>query len=257
MAIHPTAVIEPGAQIDPSCEIGPLAVVGRHVVLGPGNVVGAHAVVTGHTTLGEGNRVFSHAVIGEIPQDLKYRGEPTLLVIGDRNSFREFVTVHTGTVQGGGVTTIGDGCLFMANSHVAHDCRVGDRAIIANSVALGGHVTLQEDVHMGGLSGAHQFARIGRLAFVSSLTGAGMDVPPYCTVAGARAQLAGLNTIGMQRAGMSEEQIGRVKQAYKIAFRSNLGLAEAMAQLKAELGGHPEIDLFVEFLGSSQRGITR
>jgi UDP-N-acetylglucosamine acyltransferase len=257
MAIHPTAVVAPGAEVDPTCEIGPFAVIGPDVRLGARTRVAAHAVVTGRTTMGEGNRVFPHAVIGEIPQDLKYRGEPTALAVGDANTFRECVTINLGTVQGGGVTTIGNGCLFMANSHVGHDCRVGDGAIIANSVALAGHVVLEDHVHISGLAAAHQFCRIGRLAFVSGLTGVVMDVPPYCTAVGARAELAGLNSVGMQRAGMTEEQIGRVKQAYKIVFRSNLGLAEALAQLEQELGAHPEIAHFVAFLKGSQRGLTR
>ncbi len=257
MAIHPTAVVEPGAQVDPSCEIGPYAVVGPHVVLGPGNALFAHAVVKGHTTLGEGNRVFSHAVVGEMPQDLKYRGEPTRLAVGDRNTFRECVTVNTGTVQGGGVTTIGNGCLFMAYSHVGHDCTIGDGAIVANSVALAGHILIEDHVHLSGLAACHQFCRIGRLAFVSGLTGVAMDVAPYCTVSGARAELGGLNIVGMQRAGMTEEQIGRVKQAYKILFRSSLGVAEALAQMEAALGTHPEIAHLVAFVRGSQRGITR
>ncbi|HET8539285.1 MAG TPA: acyl-ACP--UDP-N-acetylglucosamine O-acyltransferase [Anaeromyxobacter sp.] len=257
MAIHPTAVVEPGARIDASCEIGPYAVVGADVVLGPGNVLSAHAIVKGHTTLGEGNRVFPHAVVGEIPQDLKYRGEPTRLAVGSRNTFRECVTINLGTVQGGGVTTIGNGCLFMAYSHVGHDCTIGDGAIVANSVALAGHVVLEDHVHISGLAASHQFCRIGRLAFVSGLTGVTMDVAPYCTVSGARAELGGLNVVGMQRAGMTEEQIGRVKQAYKILFRSNLGVAEAIAQMEAELGEHAEIAHLVAFVRGSQRGITR
>jgi UDP-N-acetylglucosamine acyltransferase len=257
MAIHPTAVVDPGAQVDPSCEIGPFAVVGPHVKLGPNNVLSAHAIVTGHTTLGAGNRVFPHAVLGEIPQDLKYKGEPTRLEVGDRNTFRECVTINLGTVGGGGVTRIGNGCLFMAYSHVGHDCIVGDGAIIANSVALAGHIVLEEHVHISGNAAVHQFCRIGRLSFVSGLTGVVMDVAPYCMVAGPRAELGGLNTVGLQRAGLSEEQVGRVKQAYKIVFRSNLGLAEAIAQLEAELGAHPEIAHFIAFVKGSQRGITR
>ncbi len=257
MAIHPTAIVEPGARVDPSCEIGPYAVVGADVVLGPGNVLLAHATVKGHTTLGQGNRVFSHAVVGEIPQDLKYGGEPTRLVVGDRNTFRECSTINAGTVQGGGVTTIGNGCLFMAYSHVGHDCTIGDGAIVANSVALAGHILIEDHVHLGGLAACHQFCRIGRLAFVSGLTGVAMDVAPYCTVSGARAELGGLNIVGMQRAGMTEEQIGRVKQAYKILFRSSLGVAEALAQMEAELGTHPEIAHLVAFVRGSQRGITR
>src|SRR5512134_2954025 len=151
MAIHPTAVVEPGAEIDPSCEIGPYAVIGSQVRMGAGNVVQAHAVVSGRTTLGQGNRIFPHAALGGIPQDLKYRGESTELMVGDRNTFREFTTINLGTAGGGGVTRIGSGCLFMANSHVGHDCQVGDGAIVANSVALAGHVVLEDHVHFGGL----------------------------------------------------------------------------------------------------------
>ena len=257
MAIHPTAVVEPGAAIDPSCEIGPLAYVGPHVVLGPGCAVGPHGVVMGHTTLGARNRVFPHAVVGGPPQDLKYRGEPTLTRIGDDNTFREFVTINSGTVQDRGETTIGNGCLFMANRHVGHDCVIGDRAIIANSVGLSGHVVLEEDVHFGGLAGAHQFVRVGRLAFVGGMSGVVMDVAPYTIVLGTRAEVSGLNLIGMQRAGLTEEQVARVKQAFKIFFRSNLTAAEALAQLTAELGDHPEVAHLIAFVKASKRGITR
>lgn len=257
MPIHATAVIESGAQVDPTCEIGAYAVIGPEVKLGPGNTVGPHAVITGRTTLGAGNRIFPHAVLGGLPQDLKYRGEPTTLEIGDRNSFREFTTVSLGTAGGGGVTRIGSGGLFMANCHVGHDCQIGDGAIIANSVAFAGHVTVEDHVHVGGISGIHQFCRIGRFAFVGGMTGVAMDVAPFCTVSGARAEMAGINAVGMQRAGMTDDQIGRVKQAYKIVFRSNLGLQEAIAELTAELSGYPEIDHFIGFLKGSQRGITR
>jgi UDP-N-acetylglucosamine acyltransferase len=257
MAIHPTAVVEPGARVDPSCEIGAFAVVGPDVVLGPRNVLQHHAVVTGHTTVGAENRFFPFCVVGGMPQDLKYKGEPTRLEIGDRNTFREYVTINTGTVGGGGVTRIASGCLLMASSHVGHDCAIGDGAIIANSVALAGHITLEDHVHFGGLSAAHQFVRIGRHAFVSGLTGIVMDVPPYCFAAGARAELSGINSVGLQRAGFTEDQVGRIKQAYKIFFRSNLPAAEALAQLEAELGAHPEIAHFIAFIKGSQRGITR
>lgn len=257
MAIHPTAVVEAGAQVDPSCEVGPYAVIGANVRLGPGTTVGPHAVLSGRTTLGAQNRVFPHAALGGIPQDLKYRGEPTELVIGDRNTFREFATVNLGTAQGGGVTRVGSGCLFMAYSHVGHDCEIGDGAIVANSVALAGHVIVEDHVHFSGLAAAHQFTRVGRFAFVSGLTGVAMDVAPYCMVSGGRAELVGLNVIGMQRGGMTDDQVGRVKQAYKVVFRSNLGLAEAIAQLTAELNGYPEVDHLVDFLKGSQRGITR
>jgi UDP-N-acetylglucosamine acyltransferase len=257
MAIHPTAIVEAGARIDPGCQVGPYAVIGPKVVLGPGCTVGAHAVVTGRTTMGQGNRVFPHAVIGEIPQDLKYRGEDSRLEIGDRNTFREFTTVNLGTEGGGGVTRIGSGGLFMAYCHVGHDCLVGDGAIIANGVALAGHIVIEDHVHISGLAAVHQFVHIGRLSFVSGLTGVVMDVAPYCTVAGARAELAGLNVIGLQRGGMTEEQVTRVKQAYKIFFRSGLQAAEAVAQLRAELGAHPEVAHFLAFVEASKRGVTR
>jgi UDP-N-acetylglucosamine acyltransferase len=232
-------------------------VIGPKVILGPENVVGAHAVVTGRSTFGAGNRIFPHAALGGVPQDLKYRGEDTALVVGDRNTFREFTTVSLGTAGGGGVTRIGSGGLYMANSHVGHDCQIGDGAIIANSVAIAGHVAIGDHVHFGGLSACHQFCRVGRLAFVSGMTGVAMDVAPFCTVSGSRAELVGLNTVGMQRAGLTEDQVARVKQAYKVVFRSSLGLAEAIAQLRAELPGHPEIEEFAAFLEGSQRGITR
>ncbi len=257
MAIHPTAIVAPGAEIDPSCEIGPYAVVGSKVKMGPRTTVGAHAVVDGDTTLGAENQVFPHAAIGGIPQDLKYRGEPTRLVIGDRNRFREFCTAHVGTEGGGGVTRIGSGCLLMANAHVAHDVQLGDGCILANCATLGGHVVVEDHVIFGGLSAAHQFTRIGRLAFISGMTGVGMDVAPYCTVSGSRGELAGLNSVGMQRAGMSEEQIGRVKEAYRLVFRSKLPLSEALARVKAEMGEFEEIAHFAGFIEASQRGLLR
>jgi UDP-N-acetylglucosamine acyltransferase len=257
MSIHPTAVVAKGAEIDPTCEIGPYVIIGPKVKLGPANQVGAHAVLDGDTTFGEGNRIFPHAALGGIPQDLKYAGEATKLEIGGRNQFREFCTVHIGTSGGGGVTRIGSGCLLMANSHVGHDCTVGDGAILANSVALAGHVVLEDHVHISGLAAAHQFTRIGRLSFVSGLTGVVMDVAPYCTVTGIRAELAGVNVVGLQRARFTEEQIGRVKEAYRIAFRSKLELKPALDQLRADMGAFPEIAHFVQFLEGSNRGITR
>jgi UDP-N-acetylglucosamine acyltransferase len=258
MAIHPTAVVAAGAEIDPTCEIGPFAVIGPQVKMGPRNVVGAHAVIEGDATFGEANRVFPHACIGQIPQDLKYRGEKTKIVIGSKNQFREFITVHIGTAGGGGVTRIGNGCLLMANSHVAHDCQVGDGSILANSVALAGHVTLEDHAILGGLSGVHQFTRVGRYVFASGGAVIVQDVAPYCVVQGDRATVAGLNIVGLQRAGFSEEQLGRVKDAYKIVFRQKLGLKEACAQLSAQYAGAPEIEHLVRFLeGVGERGLVR
>lgn len=257
MAIHPTAIVDPGARIDASCEIGPYTVIGPEVKMGPGNVVGPHAVIEGDTTFGEGNRVFPFASIGQIPQDLKFHGEHTRLVIGSRNKFREFCTVHLGTEGGGGVTRIGDGCLIMANSHVAHDVQMGDGCILGYSSGIGGHVIIEDRVIFSGLAAVHQFVRIGRFAFISGGAMVAMDIAPYCTAQGDRAELAGLNTTGLERAGYKPEQIARVKEAYKVTFRSGLKLQEAIAKLQADLAGNPEIDHFIQFISRSERGLTR
>lgn len=255
--IHQTAVIADGAELHPSVEVGPYAVVGPHVKIGEGTRIGPHAVVEGRTRIGRDNRIFQFASVGAIPQDLKYAGEPTELVIGDGNQFREFTTVHLGTVGGGGVTRIGNRNLFMANSHVAHDCVIGDGCVMANSVALAGHVEVDSHVILGGLSAIHQFTRIGAYAFVSGGAMVAMDVPPYCTVQGDRAELAGLNTVGLSRHGFTTEQVRRVKDAYRILFRAKLGLNEALSKVRAQFGGEPEIERLLTFIESSKRGITR
>lgn len=257
MAIHSTAIVDRHAEVDSSCSIGPYVVIGPKVKIGRGTSIGAHAVVDGDTTVGADNHIAAHAALGGRPQDLKYAGEPTKLVIGDKNQIREFSTIHIGTSGGGGVTRVGSGCLVMANAHVAHDVQLGNSCILANSVALAGHVVVEEHVIFGGLSAVHQFTRIGRFAFVSGGSMVGMDIPPYCTAQGDRAKLAGLNTVGLTRAGFTEDQIGRIKAAYRIVFRSRLGLREACAQLRAEHGAHPEIEHFVHFIEGSERGITR
>src|SRR5207253_8570908 len=203
------------------------------------------------------NVLFQFSAIGAIPQDLKYAGEPTKLAIGDANQIREFATVHIGTAHGGGVTRIGNKCLLMANSHIAHDVQLGDGCILANSAALAGHVNVEDHAIFGGLSAVHQFTRVGRLAFVSGGSMVTQDVPPYVTVQGDRAEVVGLNTVGLTRAHFDEHALTRVKGAYKIVFRSKMGLREAVAHVKAEFGGHPEIDHFVAFLEGTERGIAR
>ena len=257
MAIHPTAVISPGAEIDPSCEIGPYAVIGPRVRMGPGNAVGPHAIVEGNTVLGAGNRIFGHAVVGAPPQDLKYKGEDTRLELGDGNVVREFASIHTGTVGGGGITRLGNQCLVMASAHVAHDCILGNRVIVATFCALAGHVLAEDGVIFGGVSAVQQFSRIGRLAYVGGITGVNMDVAPYLMVSGARGEVVGINQVGLQRAGFSEEQVARVKSAYKIVYRSKLPLKDALDQVRAELSGNPEIDHWVRFIEASERGILR
>lgn len=257
MTVHATAIVAPGAQLHPTVEVGPYAVIGPKVRIAAGTRVGPHAVIDGDTTIGERNRIFQFASVGAQPQDLKYAGEETRLVIGDENQIREFTTLHIGTAGGGGVTRVGNKNLFMAYSHVAHDCQVGDGCVFANSATLAGHVEVRDHAILGGLSAVHQFTRIGPHAFIAGGAIVVMDVPPFCTAQGDRAELAGLNTVGLTRHGYSEEQIGRIKDAYRILFRSKLGLNEAISRLKAEHGGHKEIELLLDFVTSSKRGFTR
>jgi UDP-N-acetylglucosamine acyltransferase len=232
-------------------------VIGRWVRMGRDNVVGAHAVVEGRTTIGSGNRIFAHAVVGAPPQDLKYKGEDTRLEIGDGNLIREFASVHTGTVGGGGVTRLANQCLIMASAHVAHDVQLGNRCIVATFCALAGHVVSEDGAIFGGVSAVQQFTRIGRLAYIGGLTGVNMDVAPYLMVAGARGEVVGINSSGLERAGFAAEAVARVKEAYRIVFRSKLTLEEALAQVRAELGQHPEIAHWVRFIEGSERGIMR
>jgi UDP-N-acetylglucosamine acyltransferase len=257
MVRHPTAIIHPEAKLHESVEVGPYAVIGPKVTIGAGTTVGPHAVLEGRTTIGEKNRIFQFASVGSAPQDLKYAGEDTELFVGDGNLIREFTTLNRGTVGGGGVTRIGNNNLFMANSHVAHDCTVGNGCILANSVALAGHVELHDFAIVGGLSAVHQFTRVGRNAFIAGGAMVVMDIPPFCMAQGDRAELSGLNTVGMTRHGFTEDQIRRVKDAFKVLFRSKLGLNEAIGKLKAEFGGHAEIEQMLKFITESQRGITR
>jgi UDP-N-acetylglucosamine acyltransferase len=257
MSVHPTALVAPGAKLDATVEVGPYAVIGPQVEIGAGTTVGPHAVIEGRTRLGERNKVFQFASVGAQPQDLKYAGEDSALEIGNENLIREFTTLHKGTTGGGGVTRIGNRNLFMAYAHVAHDCQVGNGCVLANAATLGGHVEIGDHVILGGLAAVHQFTRIGQHAFVAGGAMVVMDVPPFCTAQGDRAELAGINSIGLARHGFSEEQIGRVKEAYRILFRSKLPLEEAVERLKTELGDQPEIMALLSFVTTSQRGITR
>jgi UDP-N-acetylglucosamine acyltransferase len=256
-AIHPTAIVSPRAQLHASVEVGPFAIIGPDVRIGAGSSVGPHAVVEGRTTLGEKNRVFQFASVGAIPQDLKYAGEPTALVIGDGNQIREFSTLHIGTAGGGGVTRIGNQNLFMAYSHVAHDSQVGNRCVFANGATLAGHVEIGDFVTLGGLSAVHQFTRIGPHAFIAGGAMVVMDVPPFCVAQGDRAELSGLNIVGLQRQGFTEEQLARIKDAYRILFRSKLPLEEAVTRLRVDFGGHAEVDRLLDFVTTSKRGLTR
>jgi UDP-N-acetylglucosamine acyltransferase len=257
MSVHPTAIVTPGAKLHPTVEVGPYAVIGPRVEIGAGTTVGPHAVIEGRTRLGERNKVFQFASVGAQPQDLKYAGEDSALEIGDENLIREFTTLHKGTTGGGGVTRIGNGNLFMAYAHVAHDCQVGNGCVLANAATLGGHVELGDHVILGGLAAVHQFTRIGKHAFVAGGAMVVMDVPPFCTAQGDRAELVGVNSIGLARHGYTEEQIGRVKEAYRILFRSKLPLEEAVERLRTELGDQTEIQALLFFVTTSERGLTR
>lgn len=257
MSVHPTAIVAPGAKIHETAEIGPYVIIGKDVKIGAGTIVGPHTVIEGDTTIGEKNRIFHHASIGAPPQDLKFHGEKTRLVIGDENQIREFTTLHLGTEGGGGLTKIGNKNLFMAYSHVAHDCIVGNGCVFANAATLAGHVEVGDFCTVGGLAAVHQFTRIGKHAFLAGGTMAVMDVPPYCIAQGDRAELAGPNSVGLKRHGYTDEQQGRIKDAYRLLFRSKMGLNEALSQLQAEMGQHAEIALLLEFVTNSKRGITR
>ena len=214
--IHPSAVIEEGARIDPTAQVGPFCVIGADVVIGPGAVLKSHVVVTGHTEIGEDTVVFSFSVIGEVPQDLKFKGEASRLQIGKRNRIREHVTMNGGTEGGGGVTRIGDDGLFMAGCHIAHDAHVGDRVIVVNSAAVAGHCVLEDDVIVGGLAGIHQFVRIGRGAIIGAVTMVTNDVIPFGLVQAPRGELDGLNLVGLKRRGGSRADITALRAAFQM-----------------------------------------
>jgi UDP-N-acetylglucosamine acyltransferase len=256
--IHPTAIVAAGAKLDPTVKVGPYAVIGEHVSIGAGTSVGPHAVIEGRTEIGADNQIFQFASIGAIPQDLKYHGEESSLKIGDRNRIREFVTIHLGTEDGGGVTTVGNDSLFMAYSHVAHDCVVKDHVILANGATLAGHVEVSDYAILGGLSAVHQFTRIGCHVMASGGSMIAQDVAPFSIVQGDRATTVGINLTGLKRRGYSAEALSNIKQMYKIVFRSNLKLEEAIAKIEEDFSsGSGEIATYLEFLKQSKRGLAR
>ncbi len=255
--VHETAVVSPAARLADDVEIGPYAVVGESVELGPGTVVGAHAQIKGPATLGQHNRIFPHAVLGFDPQDLKYKGEPTRLVVGSRNVFREFSTAHRGTVTGRGETVVGDDGYFMAYSHIAHDCRIGSRVILANYAGLAGHVDIGDGVILGAFVGAHQFIRIGSFAFVGAYSQLRQDVLPFCKTDGTDAKTYGLNTIGLRRSGFSRERLLALEQAYRLLIKSKLNTTQALERIEAELAGQEDVARLVDFIRSSKRGFHR
>lgn len=255
--IHPTACVDAQATLAEGVEIGAFSVIGPDVKIGPNSWIGPHVVITGHTTIGADNRIFQFASVGEIPQDKKYAGEPTHLIIGDRNTIREGCTLNRGTIQDGGVTRIGSDNWIMAYVHVAHDCVIGDNCILANNATLAGHVHLDDWVFLGGFTTIHQFCHIGAHAMTAFTAAVAQDVPPYVTAAGNRAEPHGINSEGLKRRGFTPEAITLIKRAYKTIYRNGLPLDEAKAELAPIAAEHQEVALFLDFIARSTRGIIR
>jgi UDP-N-acetylglucosamine acyltransferase len=257
MSIDPRAMVAEGAKLAPGVEVGAYAIIGPDVEIGEGTVIGPHAVVTGWTRLGARNKVFQFASIGDAPQDKKYAGEPTRVEIGDGNVFREYVTVNRGTAKDKGLTRIGDDNLFMASSHVAHDCVVGSHCVFANLATLAGHVEIGDHVILAGFTGVHQFCKIGSHAFIANNTAVTRDVPPYIMAVGHPAEPHSVNATGLSRRGFSAEQVRNIKNAYRTLYRSDLPLEEAVKRLREAAATQPEIVPFVEFIGRSTRSLVR
>jgi UDP-N-acetylglucosamine acyltransferase len=255
--IDARAIIAPDAEIGDGVAIGAYTIIGAGVKIGADTWIGPHAVINGPTTLGRGNKVFQFASIGDAPQDKKYGGEPTRLEVGDRNVFREFCSINRGTIGGRSVTRIADDCLFMAYSHVGHDCIVGSHCILSNCTALAGHVELGDWTILSGYAGVHQYCKIGAHAFLANNAAVTRDVPPYLLVAGSPAEPKGVNSEGLKRRGFDAAQIANIKGAYRLLYRSGLKLAEAAAQLKELSASQPELAPFAAFLSSSERSIVR
>lgn len=255
--IHPTAVVDPSAQLDENVEVGAYTIIGADVAIGRGTRIGPHALVRGPTEIGRDNRVFQFASVGEDPQDKKYGGERTRLTIGDRNVVRESATIHRGTVQGCGETRIGNDNLFMAYSHVAHDCIIGDQVIMANAASLGGHVVIEDWAILGGFTIVHQFCRIGAHSFSAMGSVVSKDVPPYVTIDGHPAVPRGINSEGLKRRQFSSEQISSIRRAYRVLYLSNLKLDEATRALEVLAQDQPVVGLITAFLSASARSIVR
>lgn len=257
MSIHHLAVVHENAKIGAHVTIGPFAVIGEHVSIGDGCEISPHVVIDGWTEIGAGCKFLTGAIIGSPPQDLKYKGEATRVVIGSNCVCREYVTINRGTVNGGGITRLGNDCLLMAYSHVAHDCQIGNHVIFANSAAPGGHVIVEDFAMIGGLVGIHQFVRIGAHSIVGGCSGVSQDVPPYMMVVGDRAKVYGLNSVGLKRRNFSEESIHALHKAHRLLFRSKLSIKHAVERIKAEIQGCAEVDYLIAFIEQSQRGICR
>jgi UDP-N-acetylglucosamine acyltransferase len=255
--IHPTAIVDKNARIAEGVEIGPYSVVGPHVTIGRDTKIASHVLIEGWTTIGERNRIFSFSSIGTPPQDIGYKNEETFLLIGNDNVIRECATVHRATTKADRKTEIGNGNYLMAYSHVAHDCKLGNNIIMANSAGLAGHIVIEDHAILGGIVGVHQHVRIGAYAMIGGQSAIVQDIPPYVSAAGNRAQLYGLNTIGLKRRGFSDETINKLKKAYKIIFRSGMTIEDAIRKTVEEFPESREVNYFVDFMRHSKRGVTR
>ena len=253
--IHPSAVVDPAAELAAGVTVGPYAVIGSQVVLGKGTKVGSGAQVYGPSVLGEENRIYPHACVGFEPQDLKYEGGETRLEVGSRNIFREFCTIHRGTEGGGGLTTIGDDNLFMAYTHVAHDCHVGNRTVFSNAATLAGHVDVDDDSTIGAFSAVHQHCRVGQHAYIGGYSVITRDALPWVKTVGIKPACYGVNTIGLERKGFDEKAIKLLSSAMRILLRSRLNTAQAVERLQEEYGDEAEIEYLIDFLNTSQRGV--
>ncbi len=256
--IHPTAVVDPGAEIDSNVEIGPFTVIASDVQIHSGAIIGSHVTIDRYTTVGSDCHIFQHAAIGAVPQDLKFKGEKSTVKIGRGTTIREFVTIHRGTELGGGITEIGEENFLMAYTHVAHDCFTGRKVIFANASALAGHIRVGDCAILGAFVAVHQFVRIGDHAYVGGMTGVTKDIPPYVLASGTpRARLYGLNAVGLKRHDFSKETMLALKKTYRILFRLGLTLNEGIERVTAEVDQIPEVVSFIKFVKSSERGITR
>ena len=260
MSIHSTAVVDPQAKIHETADIGPFTFIEGNVEIGEDTVVGSHSSISGQTRIGARNRIGSFTSIGAPPQDIHYKGEPTELFIGDDNHIREYASIHRGTVAGKGKTVVGNGNMIMAYTHVAHDCIIGNRVIMANVATLAGHVEIGDHVNLGGLVAVHQYCRIGAHTYVGGMSGISLDVPPYVILSGTRnrMRITGINKIGMRRSGMSRESIAKLEEAFKIIFRSpQLLLKDALEKIQNEITDCPEVNVLIEFFQSSKRGVVK
>jgi UDP-N-acetylglucosamine acyltransferase len=257
LKIHPSAVIDPKAELAEGVEVGAFAVIGSGVVIGDGTKVGSGAQILGPTRIGRDNVIHGNACIGFDPQDLKFSGEETRLEVGDRNHFREFSTVHRGTGNGGGLTAIGSDNLFMVYSHVAHDCRVGDRTVFSNNATLAGHVEVADDATIGAFSAVHQFCRVGRHAYIGGYSVITRDSLPFVKTVGMKPACYGVNRIGLSRKGFNDETLAAIERAYRILVRSRLSTTNALERLRAELSESPEANYMAEFVAASDRGTIR